>query len=168
MMTDLIDVDVRPILRSGGEPFAVIMAAVDRLEPGQGLRLYVTFRPVPLFGVMASRGFSHLEIEHDDGDWEVIFQPENSLASQVEATATNFDEWPEPVVTLDNRDLDPPEPMVRILTAAGDLRPGDTLTALLSREPVFLFPELEKRGYHWLGGFTPDGSTYEITIRSPL
>ena len=48
-MTDYIDVDVRPILRSGGGPFSVIMAALDQLAQGQGLRLYATFRPVPLF-----------------------------------------------------------------------------------------------------------------------
>jgi len=30
-MTEYIDVDVRPILRAGGEPFSVIMAALERL-----------------------------------------------------------------------------------------------------------------------------------------
>ena len=74
-------------------------------------------------------------------------------------------EWPDPVVTLDNRDLAPPEPMVRILAAGENLSPGETLSALLRREPVFLFRELEKRGHHWRGGFTPDGSTYELTVR---
>ena len=48
--------------------------------------------------------------------------------------------------------------MVRILGAANSC-PGETLSALLRREPVFLFPHLEKRGFRWLGGFTPDGST---------
>jgi len=74
---------------------------------------------------------------------------------------------PEPILQLDNRDLDPPEPMVRILAAADQLGPGETLSALLRREPVFLFPQLEKRGFHWLGGFTPDGATYELTVRAP-
>jgi hypothetical protein len=32
---------------------------------------------------------------------------------------------------------------------------------------LFLFPQLEKRGFHWLGGFTPDGVTYELTVRAP-
>jgi hypothetical protein len=41
--------------------------------------------------------------------------------------------------------------MVRILAAAEQLGPGETLTALIGREPVFLFPQLEKRGYNWLG-----------------
>jgi len=83
------------------------------------------------------------------------------------AVGTGSGVWPEPILQLDNRDLDPPEPMVRILAAADQLGPGETLSALLRREPVFLFPQLEKRGFHWLGGFTPDGDTYELTVRAP-
>lgn len=165
-MTDYIDVDVRPILRSGGEPFSVIMAALDQLAPGQGLRLYATFRPVPLFAVMADKGFAHSERELDGGEWEVLFEPVTAPAASP-PQAHSFDEWPEPKTKLDNRDLEPPEPMVRILAAAEKLAPGETLSALLRREPVFLFPQLEKRGFRWLGGFTPDGTTYELTVRAP-
>jgi uncharacterized protein (DUF2249 family) len=168
-MSEYIDVDVRPILRAGGEPFSHIMAALGRLEPGQGLRLYATFKPVPLFAVMADKGFAHSEQALDGGEWEVLFTPAEAKTEQppTAATATRFDEWPEPTLQLDNRDLDPPEPMVRILAAADKLGPGETLSALLRREPVFLFPQLEKRGFRWLGGFTPDGATYELTVRAP-
>jgi len=168
-MTEYIDVDVRPILRSGGEPFSVIMAALESLEPGQGLRLYATFKPIPLFTVMANKGFAHSETELDGGEWEVLFTPTAAAPERGKAAApaSSFDNWPEPSVRLDNRDLDPPEPMVRILAAADQLGPGATLSALLRREPVFLFPQLEKRGFHWLGGFTPDGATYELTVRAP-
>ena len=54
-MTDYIDVDVRPILRAGGEPFSVIMAALERLEPGRGCASTPTFKPIPLFAVMADK-----------------------------------------------------------------------------------------------------------------
>jgi len=74
-MTDFVDVDVRPLLRSGQEPFPVIMAAMAALEPGQGLRLLATVRPVPLLGVMARHGFAHETAELDGGDWEVRFTP---------------------------------------------------------------------------------------------
>lgn len=73
--TSLSTLDVREILRAGGEPFSKIMEAVNALSPGQGLRLLATFKPVPLFGVMAQRGFGHTEQEIGDGDWEVIFTP---------------------------------------------------------------------------------------------
>ena len=166
-MTEYIDVDVRPILRAGGEPFSVIMAALERLEPGQGLRLYATFKPVPLFAVMADKGFAHSAQALDAGEWEVLFAPVATEQTAPPSNAPVFDDWPEPAIRLDNRDLDPPEPMVRILAAAEKLGPGETLSALLRREPVFLFPQLEKRGYRWLGGFSPDGATYELSVRAP-
>jgi uncharacterized protein (DUF2249 family) len=67
--------DVRDILKAGGEPFSDIMQAVTALRPGQGLRLLATFKPVPLFSVMSQRGFGHTEREIGGGDWEVIFTP---------------------------------------------------------------------------------------------
>jgi TusA-related sulfurtransferase len=66
---------------------------------------------------------------------------------------------------LDNRDLDPPEPMVRILATTETLNKGDVLCALLCREPIFLIPQLAKRGHAWRGGFEPDGKTYKILVR---
>jgi uncharacterized protein (DUF2249 family) len=166
-MTEYIDVDVRPILRAGGEPFSIIMAALDRLDPGQGLRLYAPFKPAPLFAVMADKGFAHSARALDAGEWEVLFTPAATQQPASPPGTPDFDDWPEPAVRLDNRDLDPPEPMVRILAAAEKLGPGETLSALLRREPVFLFPQLEKRGYRWLGGFSPDGATYELAVRAP-
>ncbi|MGB3864563.1 MAG: DUF2249 domain-containing protein, partial [Xanthobacteraceae bacterium] len=75
MTTQFMDVDVRPTLRAGGEPFGEIMAAVTKLQPGQGLRLLATFEPVPLFHVLGSKGFSHEAREIGGGDWEVLFSP---------------------------------------------------------------------------------------------
>lgn len=168
-MTEYIDVDVRPILLAGEEPLSVIVAALKRLEPGQGLRLYATFKPVPLFAFMADKGFAHSEQALDGGEWKVLFTPTETRAEQAVIAAGNpsFSDWPQAAIKLDNRDLDPPEPMVRILAAADKLGPGETLFALLRREPVFLFPQLERRGFHWLGGFTPDGASYELTVRAP-
>ena len=44
-------------------------------------------------------------------------------------------------------------------------REGEVLSALLCREPVFLFPELAKRGHRWSGGFEPDGATYKVLVQ---
>lgn len=71
----LSTLDVREILKSGGEPFSDIMQAVAALAPGQSLRLLATFKPVPLFAVLGQRGFTHTEREIGGGDWEVIFAP---------------------------------------------------------------------------------------------
>lgn len=51
--------------------------------------------------------------------------------------------------SLDNRGLPPPEPMVRILDAVEALRAEDELRVLMDREPLLLYPELERRGLVW-------------------
>lgn len=171
MTTPFVDVDVRPTLRAGGEPFGEIMQAVAALAPGEGLRLLATFEPVPLFSVLGAKGFSHDSRKLEGGDWEVLFRP-TGTASPVApdeppspVAVADEREWPEPVQHLDNRDLDPPEPMVRILAAIEEMKEGEVLSALLCREPMFLIPELEKRSHLWRGGFEPDGKTYRILVR---
>lgn len=168
MSAEFLDLDVRPILKSGGEPFQAIMAAVGQLQPGQGLRLLATFQPKPLFGVMAKKGFAHEAREIGDGDWEVLFRPESADAERSEdipgSDPADPSSWPEPSQELDNRELDPPEPMVRILAAIENMREGEVLAALLRREPAFLIPELDKRGHSWSGGFT-EGDTFRILVR---
>ena len=52
-------------------------------------------------------------------------------------------------IHLDNRGLEPPEPMVRILEAITGMAPDDQLIVLMDREPFLLYPELERRGFAW-------------------
>jgi tRNA 2-thiouridine synthesizing protein A len=47
---------------------------------------------------------------------------------------------------LDVRGLEPPQPMVRILERVASLEPGETLTVIHDRRPLFLYPQLERRG----------------------
>jgi hypothetical protein len=54
---------------------------------------------------------------------------------------------------------------VKILATAETMQPGEVLAALLRREPLFLFPELAKRGHSWRGGFEADGKTYRVLVR---
>lgn len=168
MTIAFVDVDVRPILRAGGEPFGKIMEAMNGLKPGEGLRLLATFKPVPLLHVLGSKGFEHEMRELGDGDWEVLFSPSSAPQASTDAdipTNTGDAPWPTPSHQMDNRDLDPPEPMVRILAALETMQQGQVLAALLCREPIFLLPELAKRGHAWRGGFEPDGTTYKILVR---
>jgi uncharacterized protein (DUF2249 family) len=164
------DLDVRPILRAGGEPFSVIMEAVEALKPGQSLRLLATFKPIPLFQVLGARGFTPSAREIGNGDWEVIFAPSGSaepheISEPQTLQPSGADAWPPPTIELDNRDLDPPEPLVRTLEGVEQLPPGETLVALLPREPLFLFDELKARGYSWRGSLELDGS-YRIVIHA--
>lgn len=169
MTMTIVELDVRPLLRAGEEPFDRIMETVAVLGPSEGLRLLATFRPAPLFSVLGAMGFSHEARELEGGDWEVLFRPTgtNEPAKGLAPAASGADgsAWPAPTRHLDNRDLDPPEPMVRILAATEAMRQGEVLAALLCREPIFLLPELQKRGHRWRGNFEPDGKTYRILVR---
>lgn len=161
----IVDLDVRPILRAGGEPFEKIMQTVNALAPGQGLRLLATFKPSPLLHVLGHSGFSHEAKELDGGEWEVLFTPSAKSDEPVATAAADASRWPAPVRRLDNRDLEPPEPMVRILAAVETMAQGEVLSALLCREPIFLFPELAKRGHRWTAGFEADGVTYKVLVQ---
>lgn len=98
----------------------------------------------------------------------MLFSPTGAPADNAASAnikAVDDSSWPEPVQHLDNRELDPPEPMVRILATTESMAPGEVLSALLCREPIFLFPELAKRGHDWRGGFEADGNTYKVLVR---
>jgi uncharacterized protein (DUF2249 family) len=66
-------------------------------------------------------------------------------------------------IQIDNRGLQPPEPMVRILAALGGLAVDDEVVALMDREPHLLYPELERRGYTW--EFDGRDDAYVLTVR---
>lgn len=159
--------DVRDILRSGGEPFGAIMQSVAALAPGQGLRLFATFEPVPLFTILGSRGFTHAAKPLDGGDWEVLFLPQRAAdeaAAEVgdEAVPQGFDA--PPLQSLDNRFLPPPEPMVRTLRALEELPSGKVLEMFVDREPRLLYDELRKRGHEFVANKQNDGS-YRVRMR---
>ena len=149
-----LTLDLRDELRRGGEPLPRILDAVARLAPAQDLRLLTTFEPFPLYAVLGRKGFGHEAIHHGEGDWEIRFRPDAQRAPTKPAAAPAAstpatpatEGWPTPSVVLDNRGLQPPEPMVRILDAFEHLGAGAVLEAVNERDPVFLYPELQARG----------------------
>jgi len=50
-------------------------------------------------------------------------------------------------VHIDLRGLEPPEPMVAVLQAVDGGEVDTALIAYLDREPIFLYPELDDRGW---------------------
>ncbi|HEV7178612.1 MAG TPA: DUF2249 domain-containing protein [Candidatus Baltobacteraceae bacterium] len=70
------------------------------------------------------------------------------------------------VVRMDNRGLQPPQPMVRILAACDTLQPGDKIEADMDRRPMFLFPELDERGFTYACSERPGGG-YVLTVERP-
>jgi len=64
----------------------------------------------------------------------------------------------EPVVSLDVRHLEPPQPLLGILEAVAILPPGATLRAHTRWRPALLYAELEQRGFIGESEEQSDGS----------
>ncbi|WP_188208270.1 DUF2249 domain-containing protein [Alkalibacillus aidingensis] len=67
-------------------------------------------------------------------------------------------------MTLDNRGMRPPEPMVRTLGALEELNPGERLMIINDRRPMFLFEELDEQGIQYECEPQKDGS-FKIIIQ---
>ncbi|WP_028782032.1 DUF2249 domain-containing protein [Thalassobacillus devorans] len=64
---------------------------------------------------------------------------------------------------LDNRGLEPPQPMMRTLTALEEMTDKEALVIINDRRPMFLFAELDELGHHYETEEQEDGS-FRITI----
>jgi hypothetical protein len=70
---------------------------------------------------------------------------------------------------LDVRGLDPPGPMVAILCLIDGGEAGNAMTVHLDREPIFLYPELEDRGWsHQLLPGTRDDAACDCDVNVRL
>lgn len=165
----IVDLDVRPELERGEEPFSRIMAARRALPDGAVLRLRAIFEPVPLYAVLGRQGFSHWTERLDEDDWRIWFyrtedagapaaggdaapvagraSPETAAGASSSSAGCAPEEAEAGVVVLDVRGLEPPEPLQRTLEALETLPADATLVQLNVREPRFLFPLLVERGW---------------------
>lgn len=64
---------------------------------------------------------------------------------------------------LDNRGLEPPQPMMRTLAALEKLPDGETLTIINDRRPMFLYEQLEELDFKQQTEQQEDGS-FKIEI----
>lgn len=70
-----LEFDARPLFAAGKPPLTPILNAVNRLEPGQSLRLIAPIEPRPLMQMLSQRGFTSESQTRDDGSWEILFIP---------------------------------------------------------------------------------------------
>jgi uncharacterized protein (DUF2249 family) len=142
------DLDVRPLLAEGREPFSTIMATVDELACDEALVLRSPFDPVPLHHALGARGFTHETRELGPGDFETVYRradedgpverPPSRPGSAVAPSAH---------IVVDVRGMTPPQPLDLTLAALATLERGQRLLQINERVPVFLLPLLDERGF---------------------
>ncbi len=153
MRSTVVTLDVREDLQRGREPFSKIMGAAASLKENQDLLLIAPFEPAPLFPILAQQGFTHETKSSAEGKWEILFSrkpakpavpapPSKALPKPAGACCTGT-----PVVRVDTRGLEPPEPLVRILEALAALPEGAALEASTDRRPMHLYSQLDERGF---------------------
>lgn len=111
----IIELDVRPIINSGKDPFLDIMNKVKSLKEDEVLLIINSFEPIPLYTVLGEKGFDHYT-EKEDEAFKVYFFKSSSgknISDKKSKSKISLSEF-ENVIELDVRELPPPEPMMKI------------------------------------------------------
>lgn len=139
------DLDVRPVIERGGDPFQLILRTVQALGEREALHLIVGFEPAPLYGVLAAAGLAaHTERRPDA--WHVFFYRDPKAPPP--GPPPGAERAPlRPPVEMDVRDLEPPGPMIAILEKLADLGAGARLRVRHRREPLPLYDKLAALGF---------------------
>jgi len=145
---DVLELDVRPVLAEGQDPFEQIMSVVHRLKENDGFRLIAPFNPVPLRNVLAERGMTSYAEPMAEGGWTVYFHNDAPSDGSMKSSPSPLQgATADKVAHLDVRNMEPPQPLVEILTLIDGPTPVEEMFVRIHREPVFLFPELAERDW---------------------
>lgn len=149
------ELDVRPLLEAGQDPFNRILQEVKALAPGQVLRLVNDFEPLPLIQLLGKQGLESWTEVMPGGVYRTYFH-KGAQARMPAAKAPAGDDFEARVQqfadrtrTIDVRHLEMPLPMLTILEALEELPAGHALYVHHKRIPVFLLPELEERKFQY-------------------
>jgi len=148
--------DVRPILEKGTDPFQMIMAEMETLQPGTILLIINTFEPIPLINVLKSKGFDSVTVRPEPGVVHTYMLPGAEIATKP-AEAKIYEEdinllnekksfYAAELVELDVRDMEMPMPMASILQHIENLSAGQALFVYHKKFPQFLTAKLLTQG----------------------
>jgi len=164
----IVSLDVRPILDSGKDPLQDILSKITELKNGDVLLIINSFEPIPLYSLLGKKGFAHWT-EKVNGYFKVFFyrekDNERSGFTPVLSSPSNgidLNDF-ENIIDLDVQELQPPEPMMKILENLNGLDNGSLMRVRHHREPHLLYPRLEERGYYAVCTKLGEDS-YEILI----
>lgn len=170
----VVDLDVRPILAGGEDPFKKIMAKLKTLNDGETLRIINTFEPIPLLNILKTKGYEYETERPENGVVHTYLQ---QSGKEVEDTADEAQSTAEPsydsilekykglMTEIDVRDLEMPLPMVTILEALESVNSGHALFVNHKKLPQYLLPELKERDYKWVSKEIEEGDLKLIIFK---
>lgn len=152
------ELDVRPVIDSGNDPYAIIMKKVKQLPGGSILKLINGFEPLPLIKILSKKGFEY-HVEHVNADVVNTYfckTVNSALIEQTQAKTSPDVNWDamlnrheDRMITIDVRNLEMPLPMLTILEQLDKLPDGYALYVHHKQIPVFLLPELQEKGFEY-------------------
>lgn len=170
-----IYLDVRPIIDSGIDPLKIILSEIKKLKRDEAFIIINSFEPVPLYTLLGEKGFLHWTEKIDD-IFHVYFYKENEssafsagpLNNAKENPVTNMNESDfEKIVEIDVHDLQPPEPMMKILENLYRIDEKSVMLVYHHREPHLLYPILDERGYRAVCIKTAENSFKILITKKP-
>ncbi len=155
--TKIVELDVRPILEGGTDPFNAIMETLKTLAPEETLCIINTFEPIPLLNILKEKGYEYETERPESGDVYTYLtkvsegKTDETLFEDISAPEITFDilenKFDGKMIEIDVRELEMPMPMVTILEAIEGLEDGQALYVHHKKLPQYLLPELQKRDF---------------------
>jgi uncharacterized protein (DUF2249 family)/TusA-related sulfurtransferase len=154
----IVELDVRDDISKGKDPFNKILETLNKMPDESVLKLINSFEPTPLINLLSRKGYVnyvlHKEsalvytfLKRETKNTQIVISESAIFTSshkEIECLITSFGEK---ITHIDVRELEMPMPMVTILKELETL-PQKTMLSVLHRKiPIYLFPEIETRGY---------------------
>jgi TusA-related sulfurtransferase len=155
--SEIIDLDVRPVIAAGKDPLNLIIEKIKTIQPGQVLKIINSFEPIPLILLLEKRGFiSYTDIINENLTETYFHKKMDALPTDIIIPAVVSNGWDDVmdrfknrVETIDVRALEMPLPMLTILDALENLPAETALLVHHKRIPVFLLPELAEKKFDY-------------------
>jgi uncharacterized protein (DUF2249 family)/predicted HTH domain antitoxin len=155
--TNVVTLDVRPVLAGGVDPFDEIMKTLKGMKDEQTLLIINTFEPIPILNILKKRGYEY-ETErpepgivhtylHKTGAGPASGDVLEIKAGEADDFGTIESRFEGKMKVIDVRDLEMPMPMVTVLEELEKLAEGEALYVHHKRLPQYLLPELENRSF---------------------
>jgi uncharacterized protein (DUF2249 family) len=160
---NVFKLDARSYLENNQDPLKDILAIVNKMVPGERFELINSFEPTPLISLLTEKGFSY-DVEAMNEDLVMTrFERNDTTTIAADLPVVSITEHdqslfnkvlsgfkPEQITYIDVRDLEMPKPMLLIIENVDQLPSGGLLYIYHKKVPVFLLPELNKRGMAFL------------------